>query len=692
MTKLGVTPGVHGDAEEKVADEKPVDTIKVDPKMFTVLQPTVIPIQAPQPPPRPPRRSLAGCIIRGVLLFLLFISCFTAGMVLIYGVDTIYNGLIGSGQSSATTTPATVEPLGLVNPMGNSMNANNEQKPGTEDEVKIFFNTIPLGKVMVIEGGNAADGAKEQQQQQQQQQQQPQREFNERPMHPYEQQEAPFDMLGNRMMMNMPPPPPYWALQARAMAHAQMMRQWRLRRLQQAMFEQQMMREAMLRAEWEQYQMEQQRRAMLENQVARAVAQARWEQTQRARAIEEYQRAQWAQAQRAAQFERMQMAQAAAAQQQQQQQQNQQQQQYWWNAQQQQQQQQQYYQDPNYAQYYYPQQQQQAAYQQQYYPNQQAQWPAVQQQQPQQEMPTRPHDASPAQILSMQQPTVPPAPEMGMHDKIYQEMQKKSQGMEFNVPSRPIWTAITPTPETPTGNYDHDAIFQENLKKINENPSLTSTTAAPAVETTTAAEVKQVEGDNVFRDILSVFDEAEKKGEMPTSTEIAFKTSEDEKSISTEAPKMDKEPEKEMVDTAVQVDIPTPSTNIFKSVEDAKPEEVQVSEEERDNQPAPVVIEDRFPRIEDRTTVATEITTAAPDSESDEDMEHDPLAAFLRYIRLGTFEQEAQKMNDSKSKPPAVVDSEVRKVEDTKPEQPAAVDEPEPHFQGFQNVPRMITV
>ncbi|VDO11522.1 unnamed protein product [Haemonchus placei] len=123
-------------------------------------------------------------------------------------------------------------------------------------------------------------------------------------------------------------------------------------------------------------------------------------------------------------------------------------------------------------------------------------------------MPTRPHDASPAQILSMQQPTVPPAPEMGMHDKIYQVMQKKSQSMEFNVPSRPIWTAITPTPETP-GNYDHDAIFQENLKKINEM----STTTVPPTTTAKVAEIKQVEGENMFRDILSVFDETEKKEE-----------------------------------------------------------------------------------------------------------------------------------------------------------------------------------
>lgn len=117
MTKLGITPGVHGDGtEEKVAEAG--DAVKMDPKVsfwkflklffffffflrlkvayyqvFTVLQPTEIPIHAP--PQQPRRRSAAGVIVRGILLFLLFVSCFTAGMVLIYGVDTIFSGLYG---------------------------------------------------------------------------------------------------------------------------------------------------------------------------------------------------------------------------------------------------------------------------------------------------------------------------------------------------------------------------------------------------------------------------------------------------------------------------------------------------------------------------------------------------------------------------------------------------------------------
>ncbi|KAK6051356.1 hypothetical protein COOONC_11139, partial [Cooperia oncophora] len=452
--------------------------------------------------------------------------------------------------------------------------------------MKVFVNAIPVAKVMVIEGGNTPDANIQQ------------KAMNERPLHPYEQQEAPLEAYNNRPMM----PPPMWVLQARQMEQAQAMRQWRWRRLQQAIFEQQMMREAMARAEWA--QAEQQQRAIQEEQLARAIAQARWEQMQRARAMEEYQaevqRAQWEQAQRA-NWERLQMLQ-----QQQLQQQFLMPQQPWRSRSEPspQTRQQQNFVNPRYPQQFYfypqqvpPQQQQQQQFffpQQQPFQNQQQQWPVPQpQQQPQ--VLTRPHDASPAQILSMQQPTVPPAPEMGMHDKIYQEMQKKSQFMEFNGPSKPIWTAITPTPESP-GNYDHDAIFQENMKKINE------------MSTTTAAPVTTVKID--------------------VPTENVPKPAEEQK------------PEPE---------------NIFKAVEEQKPEEAQIPDEDSEGPVAPVVIEDRFPRLGARTTVPVETTTPVADVENDEDMEHDPLAAFLRY-----FEQEAQKMRGPHPKT-AVVDSEVRK-------------------------------
>ncbi|KHJ84566.1 hypothetical protein OESDEN_15718, partial [Oesophagostomum dentatum] len=387
-----------------------------------------------------------------------------------------------------------------------------------------------------------------------------------------------------------------------------------MRRLQQAIYEQQMLREAMMR-DW----MEQQRRAAAEEELARSIAQARWEQTQRARAAEEYQaemqRAQWAQAQRAL-WERAQMAQMH-------------------------------------------QQMHQQMHGMMHPPFWQHPWLArfvainrtintpldmslqmtqrdivvfpriTPPQEPQ--IPMRPHDASPAQILSMQQPTVPPAPEMGMHDRIYQEMQKKSQGMEFNVPSRQIWTAVTPTPETP-GNYDHDAIFQENLRKIQEQQS--TTVAPPTTVTEKVAEIKPVESDNVFRDILSVFDDAEKKEDTEATTvENVVKEEKEEEQKSTEAPKVEKEAVSDVVDNAAQVEtsteaipkdaeIPKPDENIFKIVEEAKPdmprpEEIHVPDPDVDEAPEPVFVEDRFPRIEDRTTVPVEATTAATTEETD---------------------------------------------------------------------------
>lgn len=50
MTKLGVTPGVHGEEPEKQEDE--LATVKVDPKLFTILQPigTVTPTVIAAPP------------------------------------------------------------------------------------------------------------------------------------------------------------------------------------------------------------------------------------------------------------------------------------------------------------------------------------------------------------------------------------------------------------------------------------------------------------------------------------------------------------------------------------------------------------------------------------------------------------------------------------------------------------------
>ncbi|VDM59478.1 unnamed protein product [Angiostrongylus costaricensis] len=642
MTKLGVTPGVHGDEEK--TDSSIAEGVKHDSKVFTVLQPTMIPLPVAAPAVSN-RHTTAAILLRGIILFLLFVSCFTAGLVLIYGVDTVYAGIFGTSsteQSSVTTTVAPIEPLKLVNPVDNVTPSIPKDDKAADGEVKIFLNAIPVAKVMMIEGGSSSE-AKDSQP----------KDVNERPLHPYEQQEAPFEAFNNRPMINVIPH--IISLQARQMAYNQALRQWRLRRLHQAIF-QQLMKMAIMRAEFA--QMEYERRAALESEIARSIAQARWEQAQRARAAEEYQaqmqRAQWAQAQAQNwQSDRAQMAQY-----------QQQQQQYWPNAWwQRQQTQQQYFNNPRAAQqwYYYP-QQHGVYYQQQPQQQQQQQFPQpqpLQYQYYQFPIPMRPHDASPAQIISMQQPTVPPAPEMAIHDKIYQEMQKKSQGMDFNAPSKPIWTAITPTPETPSANYDHDSIFRENLQKINEQ-SATTTTVSP-----TSEKVAEMDGENMFRDILSVFDEAEKGETTPASTtENIFKEFGEEKLISTEIPTTEKETVDRVVDSAAQIP-------------EGESEEIQLG---------PVVVEDSFPRIDDRTTIAIEASTALPRSESDEVLEHDPLAAFLRY-----FEQEAQKINSAKAAAPAIVDSQVQK-DDPKDDQPAAVDEPEPHFQEFQHAPRLVTV
>ncbi|KJH46592.1 hypothetical protein DICVIV_07337 [Dictyocaulus viviparus] len=306
------------------------------------------------------------------------------------------------------------------------------------------------------------------------------------------------------------------------------------------------------------------------------------------------------------------------------------------------------------------------------------------------QIPMRPHDASPSQIISMQQPTVPPAPEMAMHDRIYQEMQKKSQGMDFNAPSKPIWTAITPTPETPTGNYDHDAIFQENLRKINDQSTTTISSTTEKV-----AQLKPTEGENMFRDILSVFDDAEKTDKTQTTTENVFKVVNEEKPSSTKIAVTEKETPNQVDDSTVQVNdrnvfyfhVDATTENIFDKIENQKNEAVQVGEGDNEENPiGPIVVEDRFPRIEPRTIMPIEDATVVPIMENDEIIENDPLAAFLRY-----FEQEAQKINSATAQP-AVVDSETLKDEPNQ-DLPIAVDEPEPHIHEFPpHVPQLVTV
>ncbi|KAK6059837.1 hypothetical protein COOONC_02507 [Cooperia oncophora] len=288
--------------------------------------------------------------------------------------------------------------------------------------------------------------------------------------------------------------------------------------------------------------------------------------------------------------------------------------------------------------------------------------------------------ASPVEILSMQHNRT-----VHLHSNIAGistqgftgRCKKKSQFMEFNGPSKPIWTAITPTPESP-GNYDHDAIFQENMKKINE---MSTTTAAP-VTTVKVAEIKPVKAENpvaiFFRFLLR---RAEEEGEnAAVTTENVFKLFED-KPTSTEAPKIEKEPVKDVVDNAAQIDVPT--ENVPKPAEEQKDvptENVPKPAEEQKPEP-----ENIFKAVEEQKP-----EEATADVRTDEDMEQITRRACLEGVIALTeyFEQEAQKMRGPHPKT-AVVDSEVRK-EDPKTEQPPAVDVPEPHFQEFQQDPRLV--
>uniref|UniRef100_A0A1I7XTR9 BAG domain-containing protein n=1 Tax=Heterorhabditis bacteriophora TaxID=37862 RepID=A0A1I7XTR9_HETBA len=484
----------------------------------------------------------------------------------------------------------------------------------------------------------------------------------------------------------------WMALEKRQLEYLQAMRQWRLKRIQQAAIEQQLMKESMARSAWTQ----QHQQALAEAQMERAQM-IRMEQARmaRQRMAEEYQaeieRAQMIQAQMA----RIQMAQAQMAQAQQWWQPQVQ----WWPRQQQ-----------NFPQQqYWPQQQQ--YYQNQIYPNQQQSHftffrtfpriiPNEQPMMQNGQIPMRPHDASPQQILNnlqqqpIEQSVVPPAPTPAIHDRIYQEMQKKSQGMEFNAPSRPIWTAITPTQDTPVAPYDQDAIFQENLKKaLNQRDETTTPSSTEIFPNNEPKEQKveqpQQEGENVFHDILSAFDQEEKS----TTTENVFKAfeTEEDKKQSTQFPESTTE-------------------NIFRAFEDDK-EKVKdelVPEDDEETATEPVVIEDRFPRIEERTTtpepeiVSTKASNESASTESDDIV--DPLAAFLRltlktsfevqilkillviFLDLRYFEQEAQKMTDNKQEAKPVVVNKATQKTQTDPE--AEVDVPEPHFQPISELPK----
>eukprot|EP00081_Caenorhabditis_elegans_P005688 NP_001255151.1 Bypass of Response to Pheromone in yeast [Caenorhabditis elegans] len=156
-----------------------------------------------------------------------------------------------------------------------------------------------------------------------------------------------------------------------------------------------------------------------------------------------------------------------------------------------------------------------------------------------------------------------------------EELQKKSQNIPVNAPTRQIWTAITPTPapEAASGTADVTA------SPINTAFPAVVTSSTPMPED--AAEVS----DTILRDIFSAFDEQK-------NSEAANK----------------------------ELNSATPSTT---------------EEPELEGKGA-IVIEDSFPRIEERTTtpepMESEEDAEHTSSEDNHEKELDPFAAVLKFF------------------------------------------------------------
>ncbi|PIC43046.1 hypothetical protein B9Z55_009930 [Caenorhabditis nigoni] len=231
------------------------------------------------------------------------------------------------------------------------------------------------------------------------------------------------------------------------------MRMMRMRRLQAAYYQQQQMKMAYYQQQQQQMQEEAARQQWAERSRYEEEQRRQWE-AQQAQAQQQRAQAFWQQHQMKIQAQQAQAQQAQAQ----------------WQQQQQEQQQPHFWPRPMMHQ-------------------QQWQRPTQQQnQQPQQQQ--QPEDRFPQAPQFFQ-----PIPQPSVHDKIYEELQKKSQNIPVNAPSRQIWTAITPTP-APEASGNADVTVAPN-------------TAIPAVVASStpmpedAAEVS----DTILRDIFSAFDE-----------------------------------------------------------------------------------------------------------------------------------------------------------------------------------------
>ncbi|CAI5444784.1 unnamed protein product [Caenorhabditis angaria] len=515
MTKLGLQPGVHGDHEEKEDKEQ----IKIDPKVFTVLQPTVIPMPVVTEP-RKSSMNWSALICKSLIIFCLFTCCCAALLLLLNVSDLFYYS-----QSVESSQKPQMEAL-----LGSNSNLQKQIDSSVEGKDEIV--AIPLARVMVVEDISAnpekktkiVDGSVEDRSQFQQFQQfQPQQNFEEqgqqeRPLHPDE-----IEMIQSARRIQE---------QQQMMMFQQMMamRQWRMRRLQAAIYQQQMMRMAMAQQQQEEMARQWNERAKIEEEARQ------WEMQQ-----QQQQRSQayWQQYQ-------------AEIQRQQQFQQQQQQQ-------------------------FFPQIMQQF--------NQEQAQPQVFHQQPQQrptfwQQPPQHFFFNQKQPVEMNQP----APQPSMHDKIYEELQKKSQNIPVNAPSRQIWTAVTPTP------------VPEEL------PTTPSTTSLPV-----AVPANDEVSDTILRDIFSAFDEQK-------NSEAANK----------EIPKV--EPEAEIMEGK-----------------------------------GAIVIEDSFPKLEERTTIQPENEEESEEVD-DHEKENEEFVSVMKFFENTPIRHSSEPSTTTETAPIQVSSTEKPRI------------------------------
>ncbi|CAP35675.3 Protein CBR-BRP-1 [Caenorhabditis briggsae] len=550
MTKLGAQPGVHG------SEDIEKEPIKIDPKVFTVLQPTIIPMPAP---PMKPAPSPAWQAMRACFHCMFFATCLLLVTLIGFYFLAATPDLFKKTETVSSVDKPQMEALLAAQPIEGS----SEKTTNSAETAGIM--AIPLARVVVVEDisnnngekKTVVDGSVEEKS----------TSNLDRPLHPDEIEQ--YRMMEARQQ--------FQQMMEERMYMQQMMamRMMRMRRLQAAYYQQQQMKMTYYQQQQQQMQEEAARQEWAERSRYEEEQRRQWE-AQQAQAQQQRAQAFWQQHQMEIQAQQAQAQQAQAQWRQQQQEQQQQQPHFWPRPMMHQQQWQRptVWQQPP-QQFFFPSQQQKQQ-------NQQPQ----QQQQPEDRFPQAP------QFFQ-------PVPEPSVHDKIYEELQKKSQNIPVNAPSRQIWTAITPTPAPEaSGNAD---------------VTVASNTAIPAVVASStpmpedAAEVS----DTILRDIFSAFDE--QKNSEAANKEL------------NSAPATTEEPELEGKGA--------------------------------------IVIEDSFPRIEERTTTPEPMESNEEIEHSSEDKDHekelDPFAAVLKFFENNppreVIEQQQQQETTEQPQKPLII-------------------------------------